>query len=205
MSRIVSSTGDAAASQIKLNHLIEESCSMHLGVNLRCAQVKAMNNVSLSVKELSHNEENGIEFDDHESECSTENGDNSEEYGSITSDNESLFEDEDQDSSADDYYEDKGETEDIDVKSIKRVKMPKADVDHIVYEVCKLFGRSGSPEYGDGSAFYVFLCKECNLDSCEYYEDAKLVKLKRQIGSRFYITSYNSAQIFFLQKAMVDF
>lgn len=55
MSRIVSSTSDAASTQRKFTHLlendigkevIENKCSMHLGVNLRKAQVIAVSQLA---------------------------------------------------------------------------------------------------------------------------------------------------------------
>jgi len=60
ISHIVSSTSDGASSQLKFNRLLEKEsgksqgtivenkCAMHLGVNLRHAQVKAMEGIELT-------------------------------------------------------------------------------------------------------------------------------------------------------------
>ena len=63
--RIVSSTSDAASTQTKFTHLIEEKigkevvenkCSMHLGVNLRADQVKATSLVDFDSVSPTHSE-----------------------------------------------------------------------------------------------------------------------------------------------------
>ena len=93
----------------------------------------------------------------------------------------------------------------LSVKS-NRTKKREDGVDHFVYELCKLFGHVGSPEYCHGAAsFPVFLAKEYNGDQKHYYKLAQTVRLKRYVGSRYYITSYNAARIFFLRNAMLAF
>ena len=58
---IVSSTSDSASTQTKFTHLLEDEigkpifenkCSMHLGVNLRVAQVKAAARIGVHDAEL---------------------------------------------------------------------------------------------------------------------------------------------------------
>ena len=125
--RIVSSTSDAASTQTKFTHLIEEKigkevvenkCSMHLGVNLRAAQVKAASSVDFDSVSPTH------------SECSNSEND--------TSDDES-----------DDSV---GDSEsDSDSIVVNR------DIDLFVHETAKLFGHLGTPEYACGASFRIFL------------------------------------------------
>ena len=73
--------------------------------------------------------------------------------------------------------------------------------------MCKLFGHVGGPEYAHGaSSFRVFssstAAKENKVET--YYKNAENV-LKRQVGSRRYVTSFNAARILFLRRAMVTF
>ena len=83
------------------------------------------------------------------------------------------------------------------------------DIDKLVHEVAKLFGHVGTPEYCHGAVvFRVFLsmkARECTGINQKYYESAQNVFLKRQVGSRYYVTSYNAGCIYFLCTAMVAF
>jgi hypothetical protein len=83
LQRIISCTGDGASTQVKFNKLVEKEveredkiienkCSMHLGVNLRCAQVKSLNAFTLSAT-------NQEDFDS-ESDESDNDGSNLEEH-----------------------------------------------------------------------------------------------------------------------------
>lgn len=65
------------------------------------------------------------------------------------------------------------------------------DVDVLVHEFCKLFGKHGVPEYTSAvTAFPDFLHlmmadeKLCGADS-DYYHSCASVKLERQIGNRY--------------------
>ena len=151
ISRIVSSTSDGASTQMKFNALLEEEtgknivankCCMHLGVNLRSSQVKAVMAIEEEIKE-----EEKTQFHD--------------------------------------------------------------GIDAMVHEVAKLFGQCGTPEYGYGAdVFKTFIeikVRECIGVEKQYYEDAQGVYLKRQIGNRYYVTSYNAGCIYFLRTAMITF
>ena len=176
--RIVSSTSDGASTQTKFNKLlqkeigedidlIENKCSMHLGVNLRHACVKAVNTVvpTTSSDEVSDNSEGESDLTD-----------------SFDTNEESSVE--------------------------PKKGHQYADIDCFVHEICKLFGHVGGPEYAHGaSSFRVFLSsmasKEAEGDT--YYKNAEKVLLKRQVGSRYYVTSFNAARILFLRRAMITF
>ena len=82
--------------------------------------------------------------------------------------------------------------------------------DILVHEFCKLFGKSGVPEYGCGaSAFIDFL--NLMLDKCtsseeaSYYSRCLEVSLDRQVGSRYFVTASNASKILFLLQAAIDF
>ena len=84
------------------------------------------------------------------------------------------------------------------------------DIDSFVHEICKLFGHVGGPEYAHGaSTFKVFLslmvAKEASVEGETYYTNAEKVLLKRQVGNRYYVTSFNAARILFLRRAMITF
>lgn len=88
-------------------------------------------------------------------------------------------------------------------------------IDRIVHSMWKLLGHLGShPEYGKGvQAFPEFL--KCLLDEAhnldggtEEVEDIKAslqVKLERQVGSRYFVTSRNAGRLFYLQKWIKKF
>ena len=124
--------------------------------------------------------------------------------------------DDDDDDDRDDNQEDDDEVDEDDddgdvenevdnVCSKKPTVRSRNDVDQVVHEVCKLFGHLGTPEYCHGAeAFRVYLAKESKTGD-SYYESAKNVYLKRQVGSRYYVTACNAGIILFLRKAMVSF
>ena len=89
----------------------------------------------------------------------------------------------------------------------KSKRRDRADIDTCVHEICKLFGHVGTPEYCYGaSSFRVFVSKEINrTGQTDYYQSVQQVYLKRQIGSCYYVTSYNAGCIFFLRKGMIAF
>ena len=83
-------------------------------------------------------------------------------------------------------------------------------VDTLVHEFCKLFGRSGVPEYGCGTlAFpdYLKLAMEGEHfpEKRDYYSLCAKVKLDRQVGSRYFVTASNAGKVLFLQEAALDF
>ena len=185
MARIVSSTSDAASTQRKFTHLLEDhigkevienTCSMHLGVNLRKAQVKA-------VSPLAHAKQ--VEDDSNsEDEISDDISEN------VTSGDVSRDENLD------------GEKLDRNSSGIYH------DIDLFVHEIAKLFGHLGTPENADGASFRVFLAQratECVGTEKEYYMNTQNVFLERQVGSRYHVTSCNAGRIYFLSKAMIAF
>ena len=82
-------------------------------------------------------------------------------------------------------------------------------VDSIVHEFCKLFGRTGGPEYACGVlSFPDFL--ELQLSTVEgeeqtYFRECLKVNLHRQIGSRYFVTTANATKILFLKDAAIAF
>ena len=66
----------------------------------------------------------------------------------------------------------------------------------------KLIGEHGVPEYCQGKNFRIFL--KAKQKGGEYKELAK-VHLARQVGSPYYVTSYNAGQIFCLSGAIKEF
>ena len=195
LKRFVSCTGDGASTQTKFNRLLEEEsgkergtlienkCGMHLGVNLRAAQVKASRHVHFKEGILDSSDSSDNEQDHHTSEedAGSDNGHES------------------SDSQTDES------SEELTVSSKKPRVRFGSDIDQFVHELCKLFGHLDSPEYCHGNgAFRVYLKKESSTGD-HYFNDAKSVYLKRQVGSRYYVTSCNAGRIFFLSKAMRNF
>ena len=84
-------------------------------------------------------------------------------------------------------------------------------VDTLVHEFCKLFGKHGTPEYGCGVlAFPDFLAlkeddSSLSEEDCAYYRSCSVVKLDRQVGSRYFVSAANAAKIVFLAEAAVWF
>ncbi len=156
---VVSSTSDSAATQKRINKLIEECrqndeekfgaatadtidlvetfCSMHLGVNLRKAFLNGIANVDEEAERRYHR------------------------------------------------------------------------VDTLVHEFCKLFGKTGVPEYCLGVlSFPVFL--EIKVSSSSglptiYYSDCLKVRLHRQVGSRYFVCAANACKILFLRRAAIEY
>ena len=148
--KVTSSTSDGAATQGKLNKLLQKEkqsgdiveylCSMHLGTNLRVAQVAG-----------------------------------------IQAYNEAQLEEEE-------AKEQEGRT--------------YSDVDTVVNATAKLIGEHGAPEYCQGKNFRIFL-KSKQKDG--EYKDLAKVHLARQVGSRYYVTSYNAGRILCLSEALKEF
>jgi hypothetical protein len=194
MSRIVSSTSDAASTQRKFNHLLEDDigkevienkCSMHLGVNLRKAQVKAVSQLA------------------HTRQVENDHGSNSEDDIS-ESDDHSVSENA---TSGDDVSGDEFENSEDEDKLNRNSSRTYHDIDLFVREIAKLFGHLGTPENADGASFRLFLAQratEC-VGAEEYYVNTQKVFLERQVGNRYYVTSRNAGRIYFLRKAMAAF
>lgn len=156
---VVSSTSDSAATQKRINKLIEECrendeqrfgaattetidivetfCSMHLGINLRKAFLNGL-----------------VNFDD---------------------DNERRYH----------------------------------RVDTLVHEFCKLFGKSGVPEYCSGVvSFPEFLEVKVSSTAGEqqtYYRNCSKVRLHRQVGSRYFVSAANACKILYLRNAAIEY
>jgi len=157
---VVSSSSDSAATQKRINKLIEEQrqsdekkfghatvktidlietfCSMHLGVNLRKAFLSGT-----------------MESDDDES-------------------NEQKYH----------------------------------RVDTLVHEFCKLFGRTGVPEYASGVVSFpdfVELKISSDDENNGYYKSCSEVSLHRQVGSRYFVSAANGCKILFLRDAAIEY
>jgi len=75
-------------------------------------------------------------------------------------------------------------------------------VDTLVHEFCKVFGQHGTPEYGCGVVgFPDFLALMSNDSTIP----VRVIILDRQIGSRYFVTTANAANIMFLKEAAVHF
>ena len=82
-------------------------------------------------------------------------------------------------------------------------------VDALVHEFCKLFGRTGVPEYASGVVsfpdFLEFKTRTSSSDDCVYYEACSKVRLHRQVGSRYFVTAVNACKIVFLKEAAIEY
>jgi len=83
-------------------------------------------------------------------------------------------------------------------------------VDVFVHEFCKLFGKSGCPEYGCGAVKFpdflaIMSCDTNEKLSSTYYNLCASVTLDRQVGNRYFVTAANAAKILFLKDAAIDF
>ena len=81
-------------------------------------------------------------------------------------------------------------------------------IDSFVHEFCKLFGCHGTPEYAVGCVqfkdFLTYRADQCH-DNQLYYRSCLGVSLSRQVGSRYFVTSYNATKILFLASAALEF
>ena len=163
--------------------VIENKCSMHLGVNLRKAQVKA-------VSQLAHTKRAENDRGSNSEDDISESDDNT------VSENVTL---------GDDVFGD--ENSDDEEKLDKNSSGTYHDIDLFVREIAKLFGHLGTPENADGASFRLFLAQratEC-VGAEEYYVNTQKVFLERQVGNRYYVTSCNAGRIYFLREAMAAF
>ena len=82
-------------------------------------------------------------------------------------------------------------------------------VDTFVHEFCKLFGRTGVPEYASGVVsfpdFLELKTSPSNNDDRAYYQACSTVRLHRQVGSRYFVTAANACKIVFLKDAAIGF
>ena len=82
-------------------------------------------------------------------------------------------------------------------------------VDTLVHEFCKLFGRTGVPEYASGVVsfpdFLELKISTSSNDDRSYYQACSKVRLHRQVGSRYFVTASNACKILFLKEAAIDF
>ena len=81
-----------------------------------------------------------------------------------------------------------------------------------MHQFCKVFGKHGTPEYACGVRFPDFLKIMCDetwmseqayLES--YYQQCYDLRLKRQVGSRYFVTASNASKIIFLIPAAIEF
>jgi hypothetical protein len=82
-------------------------------------------------------------------------------------------------------------------------------VDTFVHEFCKLFGKTGGPEYACGvHSFPDFLKLRMSTTKDEeraYYQACSNVNLHRQVGSRYFVSAANAGKILFLKDAAMEF
>lgn len=76
----------------------------------------------------------------------------------------------------------------------------------MVHEFCKLFGKTGGPEYVLSFPDFLEL-KICTAEDEEraYYQACLKVNLHRQVGSRYFVSAANATKIFFLKDAAIEF
>ena len=90
-----------------------------------------------------------------------------------------------------------------------------ASSDVLVHEFCKLLsktgGKHGIPEYGHGGVafpdFFALMASQstCSLSEASYYQQCAEVKMKRQVGSRYFVTAANAGKVLFLREAAISF
>ena len=74
-------------------------------------------------------------------------------------------------------------------------------VDTFIHEFCKLFGKTGGPEYACGVLFFPDFLKlqmSTTKDEQAYYQACSKVNLHRQVGSRYFVSAANAGKIVFL-------
>ena len=183
---IISSTSDSASTQTKLTHLLEKEtghkvidnkCAMHLGVNLRAAQVKA------SAKCIST-----------DILCNQQSCDDEESHKDILPSSCTISDSFDYDESECALTCTKTLNRDIDLFVHELVKL----FGHLgTPEYCH-----GSSTF---RVFLEHKARESSGDNKLYYLFAQKVVLERQVGSRYYVTSCNAGRLYFLCKALVEF
>ena len=82
-------------------------------------------------------------------------------------------------------------------------------VDSFIHGFCKLFGKTGGPEYACGVlSFPDFLELQISTTKGEkqaYYHACSKVQLHRQVGSRYFVSAANAAKIFFFKDSTIEF
>ena len=82
-------------------------------------------------------------------------------------------------------------------------------VDTFVHEFCKLFGKTGAPEYACGVVsfpdFLELKVSSSRGSELSYYQSCLKVRLHRQIGSRYFVTASNACKVLFLKDAAIAF
>ncbi len=84
-------------------------------------------------------------------------------------------------------------------------------IDTLVHEFCKLFGKHGVPEYGAGASKFVdflnLMLEEGRSPPAKaaYYLCCTKISLARQVGSRYFVTASNASKSLFLVEAACDF
>ena len=87
-----------------------------------------------------------------------------------------------------------------------------ASSDVLVHEFCKLLsqtgGKHGIPEYGHGGVafpdFLALMASQSSSSEASYYQQCAEVKMKRQVGSRYFVTAANSGKVLFLKEAAIS-
>ena len=181
---IVSSTSDSASAQTKLAHLLEKEsgckiidnkCAMHLGVNLRAAQVKAASKFT-SIDQLPYDGEESQ--NDILSSCCSASESSESDYEvpeSTFTCNSTLNRD-----------------NDLFIHELAKL------FGHLgTPEYCH-----GSSTF---RVFLENKIRASSSDDKEYYLSAQKVVLERQVGSHYYVTSCNAGWLYYLRKAMIEF
>ena len=79
-------------------------------------------------------------------------------------------------------------------------------MDSFVHAFAKEFGAHGTPEYGAGGVkFPDYLDMRCKDSEDQYYKECKKICLKRQVGSRYFVTAANASRAFYLVPAAIEF
>ena len=86
---------------------------------------------------------------------------------------------------------------------------PGNSIDSVVHAICKLLGHLGSnPEYGKGVVTFPAALEDVgdtDEERSEALKEALGVRLDRQVGSRYFITSRNAGRIFYLRDLALQF
>ena len=82
-------------------------------------------------------------------------------------------------------------------------------VDTLIHELCKLFRRTGVPEYISGVlSFLNFLelkISFCGNEHCAYIKTCSKIHLHREEGSRYFVSAANGYKILSLKDATIEY
>ena len=172
---IVSSTSDGASTQTKLNRLLQE---------LRARDHEQFGPENASLKVIVSNK------------CGMHLGVNirkAQNAGITEYEKEQNIDDEQ-------HLENMEDTE----QSTPNQKREHVAIDTFVHSFCKLLGQHGTPEYGQGNTFTDYVNYQLteaklhgNNNRVNYLQNVLNTTLQRQVGSRYFVTAYNSVRIFF--------